>query len=153
TCREGTRYCRDGVFGDCEDVHSFAAPAPAITALIDQNLAPARCSDCDPNCFRVRDDLDPARGPLGSVASGLGYDGSGSGLSLTPAGALPGTGAPAGIPAGALVLTIPAGMTASTSYAARVRPARSDVYLLLDQSLSMAEETAWISDRFDTGTF
>src|SRR6478672_10661989 len=28
TCREGTRYCRDGVFGGCEDVHSYAAPAP-----------------------------------------------------------------------------------------------------------------------------
>jgi hypothetical protein len=152
TCREGTRYCRDGVFGGCEDVHSYAAPAPEQAALIDQSLAHARCSDCDATCFRVRDDFDPARGPLGSFANGLGYDGSGSGLSLTPAGEPPGSAEPAGIPAGALSLSIPAGMTASTSYSARVRPAQSDVYLLLDQSLSMAEETAWLFDRFSTGT-
>jgi hypothetical protein len=153
-CEEGTRHCRGGVFGACEGVRSYAPPAPAQAALIDPNLAHARCSDCDPNCFRVRDDLDPAEGPLASaIASGLSYHSSGSGLTLTPAAGSIGKSVPdAEIPAGSLFLEIAEGFTGNTTYAASMRPAHSDVYLLLDQSLSMAEATAWLYDRFDSGT-
>src|SRR5688572_4074008 len=40
-CREGTRFCRNGLWGQCEDVHSYVVvPDPTATALIDPNAPP-----------------------------------------------------------------------------------------------------------------
>ncbi len=147
-CYEGTRYCRSGLWGSCENVHGFVPSArPATAALIDQTAADLPCSQCDPNCFRLIDTLDPADGPLKPLFSaGLDYDSSGSGLTLSPlmpppGGMLPGTG---------LTLMARAGVPASTQYAGQYRPDDADVYLLIDQSSSMAQETLWLYDLWDT---
>src|SRR5205814_151189 len=92
--------------------------------------------------------LDPADGPLDAgFATGLVYHSSGAGIALAPidggssGGVLPGNG---------ITLTATAGVPANVQYAGQYRPDNTDVYLLVDQSTSMAEETLWLYDAWDT---
>ena len=143
-CQEGTRYCRQGRFGACEDVHSYERPAAASeTALIDPHAAAAPCSDCEPNCFRVSDDLDPAEGALATpIADGVVYHSSGAGLTLTPRPGAIVDPPPATVPDGTLFLSVRDGLSASVTQTSAVHPAQSEVYLLLDHAETMDEETA-----------
>jgi hypothetical protein len=153
-CFEGTRYCRDGVFGACEDVRAFAAPgAPAQAALLDTTAKQSPCSDCDVTCFRVRDPLEPAAGALGGgVARGVEYHESGAGLTLVArAGAIVDPPPPDDVPDGTLFLAIDPGLRGTTNYTASLHPAQSDVYLLLDQSLTMGDDTRALRDRWSDG--
>ena len=78
-CREGTRYCRKGLWSACEDVHSYVVtPDSNALALISGDAAPVNCSMCDVKCFKVRDQLLATGGPPGS---GVSYSGDG-GLQL-----------------------------------------------------------------------
>src|SRR5262245_8233376 len=46
-CREGTRYCRAGLWSTCEDVHSYeVTPDPTLTSLINPDASPENCSLC-----------------------------------------------------------------------------------------------------------
>lgn len=57
-CHEGTRHCRAGTWGVCEDVHSYSVVPRQDTRLL-ADVVPRRqfCSDCDQNCFVARDEL------------------------------------------------------------------------------------------------
>jgi alpha-tubulin suppressor-like RCC1 family protein len=155
-CLEGTRYCRNGRFGECEQVVSYARnPATAQSALLDPGAMHQQCSDCEPNCFRVVDNFDPADGKLDpSFATGVEYHSSGAGLTLTPDASIVKVGpVDGGVPDGALYLQVAEGLTDTDTHTSHAFPARADVYLLLDQSSSMAEETQWLYDQFDTGAY
>lgn len=149
-CFEGTRTCRDGVFGACEDVQAFARPTLDESALIDAVSQHPRCTTCDVSCFRVLDPLSPDDGPLGSAfAQNLQFHGSGAGITLRPASLLP-INVPTP-PGGGLLVQVLDGMTGSAVHRHEYRPRRADVYLLADHSLSMAEEIVWLHDRFTGG--
>ena len=93
-CREGTRYCRKGLWSACEDVHSYVVtPDSNALALISGDAAPVNCSMCDVKCFKVRDQLLATGGPPGS---GVSYSGDG-GLQLAQRdGGMGGTGGTGG---------------------------------------------------------
>jgi len=61
-CKEGTRYCRDEKWTECEGIVSFVAPAPSkllsvkLQGLVDPD-ASTKCSVCSPDCYRVDDVL------------------------------------------------------------------------------------------------
>jgi alpha-tubulin suppressor-like RCC1 family protein len=152
-CHEGTRQCTNGVWGECEDVHAYPArPAALSSALVDQTSAHLQCSDCDPLCFRVVDTLDPAAGPLqSSFAPGVVYSPLGSGLTLEPGLTASLPPPPAGLPPGSIGLVAPVGVLASALHQSRYHPASADVYLLLERTPSMAEESLWLHDRFVSG--
>ncbi|HEX2677368.1 MAG TPA: hypothetical protein VHM19_12025, partial [Polyangiales bacterium] len=147
-CYEGTRYCRSGVWSGCEAVHGFAKPSRIeTTALIDPRASHPQCSECEPECYRVIDTLDPADGPLDAgFATGVEYHSSGAGLTLAAADG----GVPSGsLPGNALTLIAAAGLPASTTYSGLYRPDNADVYVLMDQSATMSEETLWLYDAWD----
>jgi hypothetical protein len=128
-------------------------PGVAVAALVDGDAQHAQCSDCDPTCFRVGDNFDPSAGALEApFAEGVQYHSSGAGLTLVSSLPLPVSMPPDMLPDGTLYLHLPIGLTASAIHAGRVRPPQSDVYLLLDQSLAMAQPTQWVQDLFDAGS-
>lgn len=71
-CHTGTRYCRDGVWSECEGVVSFSVPPPVHTlgtrSLVDPTAQPVRCDVCNPDCYRIEDRVDT---PFG-VDAGIG---------------------------------------------------------------------------------
>ena len=73
-CKSGTRYCRDGMWSACEGIKSFAAPAPSrllTRAALDSDAAPAICDACNPDCYRLEDDLSSTDASYGNnVVSG-----------------------------------------------------------------------------------
>ncbi len=155
-CLEGTRYCHNGRFGACENVVGYTPSTGATqSALVDPLAEHPRCSDCEPNCYRVIDNFDPADGPLdGGIAVGVKYHSSGAGLTLAPDTNLLPQGAPdGGAPDGGLYLALPEGLTASDDHTSHAFPAQGDAYLLLDQSSAMAEPTQWLYDGYDTGAY
>ncbi|MFI5308018.1 MAG: hypothetical protein ACHQ53_11725, partial [Polyangiales bacterium] len=155
-CLEGTRYCVNGRYGACENIKSFARPAAVSqTGLVDQVADHPRCSDCEPNCHVVVDNLDPSDGKLDpTFATGVEYHGSGAGITLAPHMTSPQASPPdGGAPDGSLLLEVAEGLSDTELHVSRPFPARSDVYLLLDQSKSMAEETQWLYDSFDVGSY
>ncbi len=85
-CKIGTRYCRDGVWGACEGIAEFEAPAPSklrVRAAIDQNAVHPICNACNPDCYKVADDFLDGGAP-GTPVSGDGsiVVGSGGGITL-----------------------------------------------------------------------
>lgn len=81
-CHEGTRVCRDGLWGQCQDVASYQAipqEQPRSTALVVAGAAPQNCSTCDVNCYQITDNLLAMDGGVGD--GGLQY-GAGGGLQL-----------------------------------------------------------------------
>jgi cysteine-rich repeat protein len=79
-CHEGTRYCRQGAWSSCEDVHGYEViPERSLTALLDPAAAPRHCSICEMKCFNVSDLLTPQDG--GAPGGGLEYA-AGGGLKL-----------------------------------------------------------------------
>jgi alpha-tubulin suppressor-like RCC1 family protein len=153
-CLEGTRFCRNGRWGACEQIVSYAKDKHAAqNALVDPTAMHAKCSDCEPNCFRVPDNFDPADGPLvPAIASGIQYDNSGAGVELSPITPPPSMPPPdGGVPAGALYITMSDGLTGTDKHMSRANPSLGQIYFLFDQSSSMAEESQWFYDDFDTG--
>jgi len=57
-CHEGTRHCRAGTWGVCEDVHSYSVAPRQDTRLLPDVVRRNTCSDCDLNCFVARDGLE-----------------------------------------------------------------------------------------------
>ena len=82
-CHEGTRFCRQGVWSSCEDIHSYPRPeGQSGNALVDPDAGPVYCNDCNRTCFVIRDNLDPVDGGLAD-ANSQGTDwASGGGLTL-----------------------------------------------------------------------
>jgi len=55
-CIEGTRYCRDGAWSGCEDLHTFPPPAAADpTSIVDPDAGLTPCSPCEVGCFLLTD--------------------------------------------------------------------------------------------------
>ncbi len=83
-CHEGTRYCRNGTWGACEDVHTYSVAPRQDNRLLPDVFPRRTCSDCEQNCFVAQDYLE-------YVPSGLGmYDQSvpAGQLEQIPAGGL-----------------------------------------------------------------
>ncbi len=58
-CHEGTRYCRNGIWGACESVQSYlAGPLAELSGLIDPDCH-MPCHACALGCYKVVDPLDP----------------------------------------------------------------------------------------------
>ncbi len=109
-CREGTRFCRNGNWGQCEDIHGYVVtPDRSLTSLINPDAAPQNCSICDVKCFKVS---DPLLSVDGGPGSGVTYSPSG-GLQLAPADG--GAGSGDGGDGGGAALTGCAGLTACCS--------------------------------------
>src|SRR4029079_7408380 len=71
-CHEGTRFCRQGAWSGCEDVHGYEViPERSLSALLDPSAAPEPCSMCEAKCFNVQDKLTVPDG--GAVSGGLEY--------------------------------------------------------------------------------
>lgn len=85
-CKVGTRYCRDGMWGACEGITEFEAPAPSklrVRAAIDQNAVHPICDACNPDCYQVRDEFLDGGAPRTPVnADGSIVVGSGGGITL-----------------------------------------------------------------------
>ena len=80
-CSEGTRFCREGKWGTCEDVHQYvASPAPDTQRVVDPNAGKPQCSICDVKCFLVTDNLLAD----GGVAGGNVTFGPSGGITLLP---------------------------------------------------------------------
>lgn len=156
-CMEGTRYCRDGVYGPCEDLHGFELRSTSgASALVDPDAEHQQCEDCKPNCFLVVDTLNPDDGPLdGGVATGISYHPSGGGVTLTPSGS--GSPSPpdidASVPAGSVLVIAPEGIAGGGVGAGEFHPPQSDVYLLLDHASSMTLEVQSLHSAWTTGSF
>lgn len=83
-CHEGTRYCRDGVWSECGSVFSYPKPKPApvqTQSIVSPDAGLETCSDCKPNCFVVRDNLNPLDAGLGDSGVNT-VVGDGGGLNL-----------------------------------------------------------------------
>jgi hypothetical protein len=94
-CHEGTRFCRDGFWTGCLNVHSYLAPPDSHGGkLVDLDGGVSNCNECYPNCWRVTDSLDPTDGGLNPDNCSGGLDwAAGGGLTLTEAdGGGPGGG-------------------------------------------------------------
>ncbi|MDD9946856.1 MAG: hypothetical protein OXU20_37765, partial [Myxococcales bacterium] len=102
-CREGTRYCRDGIYSGCEDVFTYRADdGPLETAAINDTQTPETCDTCRVNCFVVK---DPLTGIDGGVEMA---DGGGITLPTSDAG----VGSPGGDAGTQVVLGgLPSGCT------------------------------------------
>jgi hypothetical protein len=82
-CHEGTRYCREGAWSACESIFSYPKPVTAQPqALVNPDAGTEKCSDCRPNCFIVRDNLNPTDSGLGDAGVQT-QIGDGGGLSIT----------------------------------------------------------------------
>jgi hypothetical protein len=82
-CHEGTRYCRDGSWSACEDIHSYPREEFVQSqALINPDGGAVACSDCAVKCFVIRDNLDPVDGGLGQGNSNGSGWAPGGGLTL-----------------------------------------------------------------------
>ena len=149
-CYEGTRRCEDGTFGPCVDVRAYEKPAASASALVDQVSDHPNCSECDLNCFRVTDSFNPDDGPLDGFGNGLSFHGSGAGVTLTADLGASDAGVPddAGLPTGSLLLEVGEGLVDTEVHQSLHRPEQADIYVLLDRSLTMAEEVVWVHDRF-----
>jgi hypothetical protein len=82
-CHEGTRYCREGHWSACESIVTY--PKPESTqpqAIVAADAGPARCNECNVNCFIVRDSLDPVDAGLDSSTTNTQLT-DGGGLTLT----------------------------------------------------------------------
>lgn len=87
-CHEGTRYCRDGSWSDCEGIHSYPREEfMESQGLINPDGAAVACSDCAVKCFVIRDNLDPVDGGLLDANSSNSGWAPGGGLTV---GAVPG---------------------------------------------------------------
>ena len=76
-CHEGTRFCREGIWSACEDMHGYViTPDSTLSALINPDAAPENCSKCDISCFKVS---DPLLAVDGGTSSNVNYA-SGGGL-------------------------------------------------------------------------
>ncbi|HKP64278.1 MAG TPA: EB domain-containing protein [Polyangiales bacterium] len=66
-CHEGTRYCRNGTWSGCESIFTYPKPdaSTPTQAVISSDAGLEKCSDCRPNCYIVRDNLNPIDGGLG----------------------------------------------------------------------------------------
>ena len=55
-CREGTRYCREGTWSGCEDVHSYVIEHddPALNQIINPDARSPACDICRPTASRSR---------------------------------------------------------------------------------------------------
>lgn len=85
-CHEGTRFCQEGKWTDCQSVRSYFAPSSGNTAkIIDPDAGVQRCSACNVNCYRVTDMLDPVDGGMitGNAEGGV-ECADGGGLTLSP---------------------------------------------------------------------
>lgn len=85
-CHEGTRFCQEGKWTDCQSVRSYLAISRSNTAkIIDPDAGVQRCSACNVNCYRVTDMLDPVDGGMitGNSEGGIECE-DGGGLTLTP---------------------------------------------------------------------
>jgi hypothetical protein len=82
-CHEGTRYCRDGEWSACESIFSYPKPAVAQQpqAIVNPDAGLEKCNECRPNCFVVRDNLNPVDGGVGGSGNQT-QIGDGGGLSL-----------------------------------------------------------------------
>ncbi len=166
-CRAGTRYCRDGVWSACEDLHSFVLEGAGAA----YSVGPAECNPCDPACATTADrptdrDLTPGN------STNVTFDGSRGGLTLESTGtssSLPdrdGDGVPdvaddfPGDPSrwsrsgGGIYHTLPFGGAAVISpidFTTRVTTA--DVYLLMDTTGSMGGEIANLRAGLTRGTY
>ncbi len=81
-CHEGTRFCRDGYWTGCLDVHSYPAPPGAHAGkLVDLDGGVTNCNECYIKCWRVTDLLDPVDG-------GLNPDNCSGGTTWAPGGGL-----------------------------------------------------------------
>lgn len=146
-CLEGTRYCEGGYWSECRDVRMFEKPAASTVALIDPTATHPQCSDCEANCYRVVDTLDPSAGPLtGPLFNGVSYDMSGGGITLTSGAPAP--PAPMG-PPGSLFIAIDSSGKGSVNYTTAYHPQDVDVYFMLDTSLSMATSVQQFAFQFD----
>ncbi|HKU43235.1 MAG TPA: hypothetical protein VJR89_33975, partial [Polyangiales bacterium] len=82
-CREGTRYCRNGAWSGCESIFTYPKPINTPSqAVVNMDAGLEKCSDCKPNCFVVRDNLNPVDGGLGGVGTNTTV-GDGGGLSIS----------------------------------------------------------------------
>ncbi|MDH5672854.1 MAG: hypothetical protein OEZ06_11940 [Myxococcales bacterium] len=82
-CQEGTRYCRDGQWSGCEDIHTYPLPeGNPLSTLINADAGPVKCSDCNAKCFIIRDNLDPVDGGLTNVGNGTDWA-AGGGITLS----------------------------------------------------------------------
>jgi hypothetical protein len=83
-CNEGTRFCREGVWSDCESIRSFIAlESDQSTALVDPEAGVPQCNRCNPNCYRVSDSLDSVDGGIGSETCNNVCWADGGGIRLT----------------------------------------------------------------------
>ena len=81
-CHEGTRYCRDGLWSECEGVFSYELPEERrAAALLSADAGVTSCNACNPVCYRLSDTLDPTLGVLGDIDDTLDWS-SGGGLTL-----------------------------------------------------------------------
>jgi hypothetical protein len=83
-CKEGTRFCRDGVWSACEGIRSFeAAPRAGALSVIRQSLisadAATSCGPCTPDCYELEDPISPGTMDGGSPwpESGIAYTNNG----------------------------------------------------------------------------
>jgi hypothetical protein len=171
-CQAGSMYCVDGVWGECESVHTWELSAddahPDFGALVD---GPVMCNPCRPDCSVARD--YPVAGDLPGRSTGVEYDPARGGIVLTPTGS--GTGAWAtdtdrdGVPdiaddfpmdptrtgvEGGFYHTLPYGGSAVSdpmNIATTVRTA--DVYFLMDTTGSMGGELYNLQSQLTSGTF
>ena len=77
-CGAGTRYCRGGAWGSCEQLARFTVPQGSAAIV-----GPVSCSLCDPTCNTSLDRPDDSDLTPGN-SSGVVYDAVGGGVSLEP---------------------------------------------------------------------
>ncbi len=83
-CHEGTRFCREGFWSDCESIRSYLAlDSDRLTALVDPDAGAPQCNRCNPNCYRVSDPLDSVDGGIGSESCNNVCWADGGGIRLT----------------------------------------------------------------------
>ncbi|MEY4578818.1 MAG: hypothetical protein RL701_3521, partial [Pseudomonadota bacterium] len=81
TCREGTRYCRAGVWSGCESVHEYVLARSVDTQrVVNPDAGHGPCNECDIKCHQVVDNLLVDGGTAGGDVA----FGPGGGLTLLP---------------------------------------------------------------------
>ena len=185
-CHEGTRYCRGGLWSACEAVVTYPrTEAVDQAAIISPTGTPSRCSDCEVNCFVVRDNLDPTDAGLGGSSTNVTSSGGGLTLvrTLQDAGT-PDTG-PVIVPSKcvlgaapdkdcdgildkydpypeqkpfatanpAIFMDIAPGETGTGAVDLTFNLNSVDVYFLLDQSSTMADERDRLKQELVSGDF